>query len=298
LTVLLGSSSEDIPSVNLVAMARFGARFKTAALLVLHVGQWHAAVAQAAQAQPCATLSGPEALTCQWKEDSEKCIQQKCQDCSGDQCLSCQKDTKLINECCKDNAQVTASPILCKSAALAASINSCINSRCNGCAGEQCQVCKEDENTISKCCEGDYHNVELPEICGHDESHSCSGLAGEERLTCSWGEEVRSCMKTFCSCDTDDATDACKLCQEDMAQISMCCDQHRQSAHPPRICTDAILTQDVMNCIDTSCSSCEGERSCKLCKEDTNLVNQCCIDHQHGLDPPPMCQHISQLVLP
>ena len=69
-------------SIDLVAMARFGARFTTAALaLVLNVGPWHVAMAQAqAQAQPCAKLSGPEALTCQWKEDSEKCIQQKCQD--------------------------------------------------------------------------------------------------------------------------------------------------------------------------------------------------------------------------
>lgn len=254
-----------------------------------------------APAEPCAGLSRLQALTCQWQEESEKCIQQKCQDCSGDQCLSCQKDTKLINECCRDNQKATASPSLCKSAALAEDINSCINSRCNGCAGEQCQVCKEDENTISECCEGDYHNVELPEICGHhDESHSCSGLAREERLTCSWGEEVRDCMKTFCRCDTDDGpdADACRLCQDNMAQISMCCDQHHLSASPPKICTDAILTLDVNNCIDTSCSSCEGEQSCKLCKEDTNLVNQCCIDHQHGLPPPPMCQHISQLILP
>eukprot|EP00435_Cladocopium_sp_Y103_P007716 s4057_g2.t1 len=95
-------------------------------------------------------------------------------------------------------------------------------------------------------------------MCGRDESSPCYGLAGEESLTCSWGEEVRSCMKTFCKCNADDATDACKLCQEDMDQVSMCCDQHRQSSHPPRICTDAILTLDVMNCIDTSCSSCEG----------------------------------------
>lgn len=262
--------------------------------LLLHV--WHAWPVEAAEptGSACANLLGSEALTCKWKEDAQQCIQQKCQNCTGD-CL-CQKDTELIDKCCKDHSQVTSSPILCRSAALAESIKSCISTKCIGCSGEQCEVCRKNERTVSKCCEGDFHNVELPKICRRDESGPCQGLSGEESLSCLWGEEVKTCMKSSCSCDSTDS--ACKVCQQDSAKVAMCCDRHRQSTDPPRICTDAILTQDVMSCIDQMCSSCEGEKACKLCKEDLNLVNQCCIDHQHGFDFPPMCQRNSASILP
>ena len=256
-------------------------------------------LARLVAADPCATLSGAEALTCKWKEASEKCLQQKCQDCSGEHCTLCQKNTKLINECCEENTQNTARPLLCKSAALAERIQSCISTKCSGCSGKQCQECQKEVSTISKCCEGDFHDVELPEVCARvQDVSSCQSFVGEERLTCMWEEEVRGCMRTSCSCAKDDTTDACKVCQADNTQISSCCDQHRQSTKVPRMCTDAILTLDVMSCIDTTCSSCEGEHACKLCKEDVNLKNQCCIDHQHGLDPPPMCDRNLEAILP
>jgi len=250
-------------------------------------------------AENCTTMAGLEAVTCQWQEESQKCIAQKCQECFADECLKCQKDSKLIHSCCKENSKEspTPSPLLCKSAALAESIKSCFDATCNGCLGLQCQECHKQTSTITKCCDGDFHNVELPEICGRDLSGPCSGLTGQESLTCRWNEEVNTCMNSACKC-SDDQTEDCSKCHQDMAKVSSCCDQHRFSTQPPRICTDAILTEDVMSCIDEGCSSCASESACKSCKEDMTLVNQCCIDHKHGLPFPPMCKHISKEILP
>lgn len=207
-------------------------------------------------------------LSCQWGQDASRCVESECQ-CVGEACESC--EAHVIQQCCLDHAQSASKPRLCKSADLAVTVQHCVESGCSDCSQEQ------RLERVAECCEGDFHDVELPKLCL--ESGPCSGLQGPAAIRCSWDQEVTSCVQGICDCE------ACE-CQEDSGTISSCCDEHRQAVEPPRQCIEAILTEDVKNCIAQTCS----ESELKACKDDPKVLRQCCIDHRHGFEPPKMCQ--------
>ncbi|CAJ1376911.1 unnamed protein product [Effrenium voratum] len=161
---------------------------------------------------------------------------------------------------------------------------------CHDCSGEACQKCREDAETISTCCSGDFHDAAVPDMC-QSQDNPCADLHGQEELTCAWGLDVARCMAGVC-----DGGEA--LCLEDTTKIMACCDQHRHSVAPPRICTDAVLTEDVRSCVLEKCNECQGEQ-CELCKKDPQVLSQCCTEHQHGFAPPAICRvEDSRSILP
>jgi len=234
---------------------------------------------------------GAESLTCQWELDSTRCVESKCEAC-GEQlaCQRCREDTELIYACCNQHSQSTSAPLMCKSAELAETVKGCLDRMCHDCSGEACQKCREDAETISTCCSGDFHDAAVPDMC-QSQDNPCADLHGQEELTCAWGLDVARCMAGVC-----DGGEA--LCLEDTTKIMACCDQHRHSVAPPRICTDAVLTEDVRSCVLEKCNECQGEQ-CELCKKDPQVLSQCCTEHQHGFAPPAICRvEDSRSILP
>ncbi|CAK8989835.1 unnamed protein product [Durusdinium trenchii] len=239
-----------------------------------------------------------DALTCKWEEESTKCVEAKCQECQGERCQLCREDSKIITECCNDHSEMATIPSLCENAMFAENIRQCITTECTGCGdAARCELCEKDESIVSRCCSGDFHNVQLPAICGegHNHDRGCESSPTEaERLTCRWTAEVNHCMEGECGgCEV--GSEACKLCREDAAKISACCDQHHHNAATPRICADAILTVDVKSCVAETCKAKEETTDRQ---EDSNVIRQCCVDHQHGMEPPPMCQALMSEILP
>eukprot|EP00913_Durusdinium_trenchii_P003003 g2775.t1 len=210
-----------------------------------------------------------DALTCKWEEESTKCVEAKCQECQGERCQLCREDSKIITECCNDHSEMATIPSLCELLGL------------NVYMEDMCQA-RHFDCFFMLGREGVYfHNVQLPAICGegHNHDRGCESSPTEaERLTCRWTAEVNHCMEGECGgCEV--GSEACKLCREDAAKISACCDQHHHNAATPRICADAILTVDVKSCVAETCKA----------KEETTDRQE----ERHGATPPTVGKYSS-----
>eukprot|EP00439_Symbiodinium_sp_Y106_P079362 s1206_g18.t1 len=226
-----------------------------------------------ALADPCAGLYGAEALTCAWEADVSTCIQNECRGCAGEQCQHCRQDSERIHQCCDKHWHSTTPPKMCAVAEVEEDIKTCVEEQCHCFGGEQCDLCHEDAVRVAQCC-AKYDASARPEICKVEQPDvdPCAGLYGAEALTCAWEADAGTCIDNKCAgCFGEQ----CQLCRQEAATVHRCCQDHRHSTTPPKMCADAFVD----TCMEEQCDGCGGEQ-CRLCREDASHIEGCCSKHE------------------
>ena len=119
----------------------------------------------------------------------------------------------------------------------------------------------------------------------------CEGLHGSDNVTCVWGEAVQACLVEHCkTC----AGNQCARCQHQPATVFSCCaaNSHSSEAEPPQLCKEALLAQEIKDCISAQCAGCSGEE-CTACEHQTSVVSSCCEGDFLSAMAPRQCRNVT-----